>query len=98
MANTYSTSTGERYTTKQIEQKMRKTKALKLELQFIEHGYNFCEQCKRNDCKPLDCSHDISVKEAKESGRAELAWDLDNITILGRNCHQIKDKLNIQWK
>ena len=92
MKPTYSTSTGKRYTTQQIENKMRKTKSLKLEMQFIEYGYNFCEECKRNDCKPLDCSHDISVKEAKEIGCAELCWDLNNITIRGRKCHQKHDK------
>ena len=35
MANTYSTSKGERLTTSQIDSKIRKAKALKLEIQFV---------------------------------------------------------------
>ena len=98
MANTYSTSDGKRLTTSQIEYKIRKAKELNLELQFINHGYNFCETCKRNDCKPITNAHIISVKEAKETGRVELCWDLDNLVIEGMKCHQLRDKLNIQWK
>lgn len=97
MKPTYSTSTGERLTTKQIETRMTYAKGLKLEKQHIELGYNVCTECFRNDCTPIDCSHDVSVKEAKESGQAELCWDLDNITILGRKCHQKKDKLNLNF-
>lgn len=97
MPNTYSTSQGERLTTNQIESKMRKAKALKLELQFIEHGYNHCEKCGISSGTYLDVSHNISVKEAKESGKAELCYDLDNLTVLCRNCHKKKDKLYLQF-
>lgn len=76
---------------------MRYAKGLKLEQQEINLGYNVCEDCFRNDCKPIDVSHEISVKEAKESGKAELCWDLDNLKIRGRKCHQEKDKLNLQF-
>ena len=97
MSNTYSTSDGERLTTKQINIRMQCAKRIKLDKQKDEYGYNFCSRCKRNDCKPIDVSHNISVKEAKETGRAELCYALSNLEILGRGCHAKKDKLNIQW-
>ena len=93
MKPTYSDSKGNRYTTEQIERKISKAGKLLLELQFIENGYNFCEKCKRNDDKPIDVSHTISRKKAKENGCVEVLWDLDNLEILGRKCHKIKDKL-----
>lgn len=82
MANTYSTSNGERLTTSQIDTRVKKAKGLLIEKQFIDLGYNVCTECFRNDCKPLDCSHNISVKEAKETGRAELCFDINNMEVL----------------
>lgn len=96
--NFYKTSTGEKFTTEQIESKMKFAKAKALEKQFNEYDYNFCEQCGRNALGTrLDCSHDISVKKAKENGQSEQCWNVGNITILCRECHQKKDKLNIQF-
>jgi len=89
--NTYSTNTGERFTTPQIDLKVRKAKKQKIDEFIDEHGYVFCEECKRNDCVPVDCSHDISVKEAKESGQSQLSWDVSNITLRGRSCHNKHD-------
>ena len=94
--NTYSDTNGNRYTTEQIERKIKKNALELLEMQFIEHGYNFCQRCKRNDCKPIDVSHTISRKKAKEDGIVEVLWDYDNLEILGRKCHKIKDGLNIK--
>ncbi len=91
--NTYSTSTGERLTRTQIEWKIRKAKEQVLRKQREVYGYNFCSVCMRNDCVPIDCSHDISVKTCLEQGKAELAWDVNNIKPTGRRCHNIKDKL-----
>ena len=91
MANTYGTNTGDRYTTSQIDIKVRKAKIQKISIMLDEYGYVFCEECKRNDCVPVDCSHDISVKEAKEGGQSQLAWDIDNITMRGRKCHNKHD-------
>ena len=91
--NTYSDSKGNRYTTEQINRKSDKSAKLLIELQFLDHGYNFCTECLRNDCKPIDVSHTVSRKQAKEDGCVEVLWDLDNLEILGRRCHQIKDKL-----
>jgi 5-methylcytosine-specific restriction endonuclease McrA len=98
MANFYKTSTGEKFTTVQIELKMRVAKSKALEKQFEEFDYNFCEQCGRNASGTrLDCSHDISVKKAKENGQSEQCWNVGNITILCRDCHQKKDGLNTQF-
>ena len=91
--NTYSDSNGKRYTTPQIERLIKKNALELLEMQFIEHGYNFCQSCLRNDCKPIDVSHTISRKKAKEDGIVEVLWDYDNLEILGRKCHAEKDKL-----
>ena len=95
--NHYFDSFGNRYTTPQIERKIAQAGKSKLLEQRFEHGYNFCESCKRNDCKPIDVSHTISRKEAKETGRVEVLWDLDNLEILCRFCHQKKDKLNLKF-
>ena len=94
--NTYSDSFGNRHTTHQIERKIKKSALELLEMQFIEHGYNFCQSCLRNDCKPIDVSHTISRKKAKENGCVEVLWAYDNLEILGRKCHKEKDGLNIK--
>ena len=75
--NTYATSYGTRLTRDQIERKVRKAKFEKITSQMHTYGYCFCEICRKNANagEPLDCSHTISVKEALESGRAELAYD-----------------------
>lgn len=94
---TYSTSSGERLTTEQIDRKIRVAKQVKLENQLLDHGYNFCETCKRNDCKPITCAHIVSVKEAKETGRAELCYDINNIILEGINCHRKRDGLDLSF-
>ncbi|WP_322288798.1 hypothetical protein [Aquimarina sp. 2201CG5-10] len=67
-------------------------------MQFLDYGYNFCEQCGSNgNGTRLDCSHDISVKKAKESGKTELCWDPGIIVIRCRSCHQEYDQLNLQF-
>lgn len=100
MANSFSTSKGERIPKKQIDINVRAAKGIKLADMYSEHGYIFCEEegCGKNASagEPIDCSHDISVKECQESGRSELAWDVDNITMRCRTCHAKRDGLNIQ--
>jgi hypothetical protein len=95
--NTCNLSDGTKKTRAQVEVLTRAAKQLKLQEQIYEHGYNFCERCNRNDCKPIDVSHNISVKEAIESGRTELCWALHNMEIAGRPCHKVKDKLILQF-
>ena len=96
--NTYSTSTGERLKQSVIDGLIRKAKEAKLRQQVDDAGYNFCENCGISGGMYLDCSHNESVKSCKENGRTERAFDVDNITILCRSCHKIKDKLHVQWK
>lgn len=90
---TYSDSYNNRWTTDKIERKIKVAALEKLRQQEYEHGYNFCTKCKRNDDTPIDVSHTISRKKAKEDGCVEVLWDLSNLEILGRKCHQIKDGL-----
>lgn len=91
--NHYQLSNGEKVAKSTIDRNVRKAKEKKLDEQFEIHYYNFCEECGRNASGTrLDCSHTISVDECQKSGRAELAWDTDNIRILCRKCHQIHDK------
>lgn len=95
--NTYSDSFGNRWTTSQIDRLSDKTAKELLQDQLDEHGYNFCTQCARNDCKPIDVSHIVSRKKAKENGRVELIWSKDNMQILGRSCHEKFDGLDFKW-
>lgn len=95
--NTYKCSNGNRYNQLQIDRRIRIAKETKLEFQRDRLGYNVCERCRRNDCVPIDVSHNVSVKKAKEMGKTELCWDILNLEILGRKCHQKKDKLNLQF-
>ena len=94
--NTYSDSQGNRYTTEQINRKSDKAAKELLEIQFIEHGFNFCQKCGRNATNTyIDVSHTISRKQAKETGNAQECWNPDNLEILCRSCHQQKDGLNL---
>lgn len=90
---TYKDEDGNKWTTPQINKKSDQAAKNLLLGQFHEYGYNFCQNCKRNDCKPIDVSHNVSRKQAKETGKTQLCWDPNNMEILGRKCHQIKDKL-----
>ena len=91
MANSYKLSDGSKMEKPKIDRLKHKAKAKKLQ----QMEYPHCEECKRSSGVRLDMSHDISVDECQKSGRSELAWDVDNITMLCRSCHQKKDGLNI---
>lgn len=95
--NSYQMSNGERVLQSTIESRIKKAKATLIEIQFIDHGYNFCEQCGQSSGTYLDCSHDISVKQAKENGQTEQCWNIGNMKILCRKCHQEKDGLNMKF-
>ena len=90
--NTYYQSNGEPISKGKIDRNVRKAKQLKEDEMMKEHGFLFCEDCGRSDSRP-DRSHTISVKEAQESGRSELAWELDNIKMRCRTCHDKHDNL-----
>ena len=94
--NSYFDSKGNSYTQGQIDRKIREAGLYIIDQQFLEHGYNFCTECEMNDCRPIDVSHNVSRKKSKELRQVELSWSLDNLEILGRRCHKIKDRLNIQ--
>ena len=97
--NTYKTSTGERFTQSQIDARIRIAKAKALELQFNEHGYNFCFQCGSNGSGTrLDMSHDYSVGKAKAEGKTEKCWDVKNLNLLCRSCHKEKDGLDTKFE
>lgn len=97
--NSYKTTWGERFTQSQIDRKIRKAKAEALKRQFEEYGYNFCEECGNNGSGTrLDCSHDYPVGRAKAEGKTEQSWNVKNIVIRCRRCHQEHDKLNLQFQ
>ncbi|NQU54090.1 MAG: hypothetical protein HQ522_16295 [Bacteroidetes bacterium] len=94
---TFKTTTGEKITKAAIDRKVRAAKQEKINQMIETYGYVFCEDCNRNDCTPVDCSHDKSVDWCQKNGCVELAWDVDNITMLGRKHHQKKDGLDLRF-
>ena len=97
MANSYKCSDGTRVSKKTIDQRVRNAKKQKLQRQLDQFGYTFCEKCSISSGVRFDCSHINSVNDCQKDGMAELAWDLDNIQILCRDCHQKHDKLNLNF-
>jgi len=95
--NYHHTSDGNRISKDEIDRNIRKAKAEKIRLHVEEFSYICCTTCGRNDCKPVDCAHIISVNECQKSGHAELAWDLDNIVLEGRECHKKRDGLDLKF-
>ena len=89
--NTYQTSAGERIAKGKIDRNIRFAKAQKLREFKNNHGYYFCEDCNTSSGR-IDCSHTISVDECQKSGRAELAWTIDNIKLRCRPCHNKHDQ------
>jgi len=92
--NTYSDSENNRWTQEQIDAKITKAKEQKISSFFDEHGYYFCEDCGTSSAFKFDCSHEIPVSEAKNNGAVELAWDIQNIRLRCRKCHQKHDNLS----
>ena len=86
-------SDGGKVSKSKIDANIRKAKKVKIDRMLDEEGFIHCEDCGINASNgiPLDCSHDISVQECQLSGRSELAWDVNNITIRCRNCHKKYD-------
>ncbi len=94
---TYKCTDNSRVTQAQIDRKIRKGKIQLLTNCMETYGYIFCQRCRKNDCKPLDCSHNKSVQDCKNEGKTELCWDVSNMELIGRICQQKKDKLNLQY-
>lgn len=95
--NSYNLSNGERIKKTVIDSRVKKAKEQVLDNQLIEFGYNFCVNCKRSTGVYLDCSHIVSVKDCQEMGKSELAYDVNNIEVLCRNCHKKIDKLYLKF-
>ena len=96
--NNITLSTGERITRSTFDFRIRKAKKQKIDKMIEEFGFIFCEDCEQNNCKPVDCSHEIPVSECLKSGKPELAYDINNIIMRGRECHRKKDGLHLQFK
>lgn len=94
--NKIKTSSGEVMSRSEFDNRIRRAKAKKIQIMLDKYGYIFCEDCNKNSCKPIDCSHDKSVKSCIEDGVAELAYSVKNITMRGRECHNIYDKTNLK--
>jgi hypothetical protein len=80
-------SDGSKISRSVFDKRISNAKKLKLEQFFEANGYYYCEECVKNECKPIDCSHDVPVSECIKRGTPELAYDVDNITLRGRKCH-----------
>lgn len=100
--NKFNQSDGTKISAKTLESYITLAKEAKIAEMMDNYGYIFCEDCNEFGLPPepinemelkiIDCSHNISVKEAKESGRAELCSDVDNIRMRCRIHHKIHDK------
>lgn len=100
--NKYTLSDGTKISSKTLESYITLAKEAKIAEMMDNYGYIFCEDCNEFGLPPepinemelkiIDCSHEISVKEAKESGRSELCCDVDNIRMRCRIHHRIHDK------
>jgi len=100
--NKFNQSDGTKISSKTLESYITLAKAAKIAEMDDNYGYIFCEDCNEfghppgpineMELKIIDCSHEISVKEAKESSRAELCYDIDNIRMRCRIHHKIHDK------
>ncbi len=95
MPNTYTTSSGERVSKSTIDSRVREAKEQNLYNQMLEFGYNFCEKCHRSSGVRLDNAHIVSVDDCQKQGCSEKAYDVDNIQVLCRGCHEKQDKLNL---
>lgn len=100
MANKYKMSNGESIEKTKIDQNIKEAKDKYVEKFIDTYEFLFCERSIRSDL-PLDRSHVISVKYAQETGRSELAWDLNNIELLCRAEHlkfeQLPNKVREDW-
>ena len=95
----YRTSDGDRIDKSVIDYRIREAKKKKIENMMAVHGYIFCEEiaCGKNtnSGEPIDVSHDISVNDCQKLGYAEMAYEVRNMTMRCRTCHQIHDKNGI---
>ena len=93
--NYYRATDGTKYPQSVVERKIRETKRQLIENTLEKHGYIFCFTCGMNRGL-IDCAHIVSVDRCKKAGQVEKAWEYCNIYLECRECHQKRDKLNIQ--
>ena len=86
------TSSGNRITTEETNARIKIAKAQKLFEIELEYGYHFCEDCRTNSGR-IDLSHTIGIGKAKQDGMTELCWDVSNIKLRCRDCHNKLDRL-----
>lgn len=92
--NTYYCSDGRPVSQDQIDRYYTSAAKVKIARQREDDGYNHCEDCGVNELHArLDVSHQVSRAEAKNECRTELIWDVDNLRIRCRACHQRYDGL-----
>ncbi len=90
--NHYYTSTGDRISQATLDRRIRRAKQVKKER--LEG--DFCEEC--GACGVvLDMSHDMSIQDAKNARMVELCYDVENLSLICRDCHKKKDGLNLQF-
>ena len=98
MSNSYRLSNGDRITKSQIDARVKKAKAIVLDNQMKDYGFNFCEVCQRSSGVRLSCSHIVSTKTCQEIGNSELAYDVENVEILCLKCHSRRDLLDLRFE
>lgn len=82
----FKTSEGERLSKTTIDGLIRKAKAEADRIAESNEMIGFCWECGIPTSRP-DHSHIVSVNECQNSGKAEQAYNPDNIELLCRNCH-----------
>lgn len=95
--NKYTLSNGLKIDKSAIDRNIRKAKEQKLAEHYDEYGQYVCTKCNRNDCIPITVSHIESVDSCQKNGRAEKAWDTNNMQILGMKCHKKYDGLDLRF-
>ncbi|MBC7486061.1 MAG: hypothetical protein H7282_04860 [Cytophagaceae bacterium] len=91
MANTYELSDGTRLKKSTIDRLVKECKDRVSQAVINDQGYLVCEDCRRNDCQPVERSHNISVDMCQKLGVTEYAYADENITHRGQPCHKIYD-------
>ena len=95
--SSYKLSNGDYIKKSVIDARVRKAKEQVISNQLYEYGYNFCEECGKSSGVRLDCSHRESVDSCQKNGRSEKAYDVNNIQVLCRGCHQKRDGLDLRF-
>lgn len=90
--------TGIYYSQMDINRKETEAKKRLRHNQYQEHGFAFCVKCGVNsNYSIIDCSHHKSKLWCKNNSEIELIWNIENMELICRKCHQKKDKLDTQF-